>query len=106
MPSLMMPEKSDTRTCTQCGKAFEREPLVVKDGDLCPDCRKTYAGMAFVYCMTCKAVVSRVEPGIASNGYLVKPGDLLHVKACPVCSPGIIESIPVEFTGNEKVRIH
>ena len=81
--------------CSVCGKQFEPEPLLVRDCDLCPECRKTYKDMAFAYCMKCKAVVTRIPAGIMM-GLIVKPGDILHVTECPVCTPGVIRSVPIE----------
>ena len=79
-----------------CGKKFEADPVVARDGDLCPECRKTYKDMAVVYCMKCKKVVTRAAPGLAGK-LLVKPGDILHVRECPKCTPGIVRSVPVEM---------
>ena len=90
--------------CTMCGKRFEKEPLVVKDGDLCPECRKTYGGMAYVFCLTCKKITTRIVPGLSAQGILVKPGDVLHVRECPTCHPGIIRSVPIEFDSEEMLR--
>lgn len=103
MSELIVPVKSGNNVCTMCGKEFEKDPIIVVDGDLCPECRKTYGGMAYIFCMKCNAVVTRVKPGLAM-GLLVKPGDMLHVSECPQCTPGVIKSIPLEVMQNDKSR--
>lgn len=92
---LYVPTDANKNICTMCGKEFDKEAIVVKDWDLCPDCRKTYGDMAFLYCLTCKQIVTRIPTGL-SMGILIKPGDILHVKECPTCHPGIVKSIPIE----------
>ena len=101
---LYIPVAADKRICTMCHKEFDKEPLLVKDWDMCPECRKTYGDMAYIYCNTCKAIVSRATPGLIDGWYLLKPGDILHVNECPVCHPGIVKSIPVEMQGHETGR--
>lgn len=81
--------------CTMCGGLFDDEPIKTKDSDLCPECRKKYGGMAFIYCNKCKAIVTRIPTGMAM-GILIKPYDILHVNECPQCTKGVIKSIPLE----------
>lgn len=88
-------------TCTICGKKFEKEPLIVLDWDLCPECRKTYGGMALVFCYGCNAVVTRVKPGFYKD-LLVKSGDILHIRECPKCNPKVTRSNFIELENNEK----
>lgn len=90
--------------CSMCGKEYERPLVLTRDSDLCPECRKTYADMAFVYCTKCGKTVTRIRPGMASNGYIVKPGETLHVDECPVCNPWVKVSIPKEFKEYEARR--
>lgn len=90
--------------CSMCGKEYERPLVLTRDSDLCPECRKAYADMAFVYCMKCRKTVTRVRPGMSAGGYMVKPGEVLHVDECPVCSPGVKVSIPREFREHEARR--
>ena len=101
---ILVPEDPNVRHCSMCGKEFEKESIVVKDQDLCPECRKQCEGMAYIYCNTCKEIVTRVNPGLAACGHMILPGSVLHVNECPSCHPAIIESIPVEFKDYEKGR--
>lgn len=103
-PSILVPEADGIRTCTMCGKKFERDPILVADADLCPECRKTYGGMAYVFCNTCQKIVTRLKPGLSAKGYLVTPHEILHVPECPGCHPGIVQSMPLEFIEYEKIR--
>lgn len=86
-----------TAVCTMCGVTFEPGLVLVQDYDLCPECKKTYGGMAAVFCNKCNVVVARIKPGLSAQGYFVKPGDVLHVTECPTCKPGVTMSTPIEF---------
>lgn len=101
---ILLPDDPNISHCTICGKEFEKDLLILKDQDLCSECRKTFANMAYIYCNTCKTIVTRVTPGMSGCGYLVVPGAILHVNACPKCRPGIVKSIPIEFENYEKGR--
>lgn len=90
--------------CTICRKEFERDPFLVQDADLCPECRKTFGGMAYVFCKKCNAVVTRVKPGLTQCGYMVLPGQLLHIDKCPECTPGTVMAVPEEMVGFLKER--
>lgn len=89
----------DRAICSICQKEYERDPLLVQDADLCPECRKTFGGMAYVFCRKCNSVVTRVKPGLTQCGYMVLPGQLLHISACPTCTPGTAMAVPEEMTG-------
>ena len=100
--SLLVPTAASEAVCPTCGKIFEKPVILTRDANLCPDCRNTYKDMAYIYCLKCKEVVTRLNPGMSAKGYLVKPNEVLHVRECPRCCPGVIQSIPVEFEeGNE-----
>lgn len=101
MPKLAIPVSENMKICTMCGKEFEKDVILVKDGDLCPECRKQYGNMAYIFCNKCNAVVTRIQPGLAM-GLLIKPGDMLHVNECPQCTPGVVKSIPVEVEEHAK----
>lgn len=103
--SIAVPVAVGKVKCSMCQNVFDDEPIKTRDSDLCPECRKKYGGMAFVYCNKCKAIVTRIPPGL-QMGILIKPYDVVHVRECPACSPGIVKSIPVEVEalGNEKSR--
>ena len=100
---ILVPVKSGMSKCSMCGSEFKADLIIAHDSDLCPECRKKYGGMAFVYCNKCKAIVTRIPPGLAM-GMFIKPYDLLHVNECPKCTPGVVKSIPVEVEAfrNEK----
>jgi hypothetical protein len=102
---LAVPVPAGKVKCSMCQNVFDDEPIKTRDSDLCPECRKKYGGMAFVYCNKCRAIVTRIPPGL-QMGMLIKPYDVVHVRECPACSPGIVKSIPVEVEAlrDEKSR--
>lgn len=102
--SLLVPTAAGEAVCPTCGKTFEKPVILTRDANLCPDCRNTYKDMAYVYCLKCRKVVTRLNPGMSAKGYLVKPNEVLHVRECPRCCPGVIQSIPVEFDREEMFR--
>ena len=100
-PEVAVPVPEGKRKCSMCGALFDEDALIVKDGDMCPGCRKKYSDMAFLYCNKCRAVAARIPTGMAM-GILIKPGDVLHVGECPHCTPGIVKSIPLEVQNAKK----
>ena len=102
---IVVPIKCGKSKCTMCGDEFDSDLILTHDSDLCPECKKKYGGMAFVYCNKCEAIVTRIHPGLAM-GILIKPYDVVHVNECPQCTPGVVKSIPVgvESFRNEKSR--
>jgi hypothetical protein len=100
-PEIAVPIPEGKRRCSMCGALFDEDALIVKDGDMCHECRKKYADMAFLYCNKCGAVAARIPTGFAM-GLLIKAGDVLHVTECPQCTPGVVKSIPLEVRRNEK----
>ena len=100
-PEIAVPVPEGKRKCSMCGELFDKDVLIVKDGDMCPECRKRYGDMAFLYCNKCRTITARIPTGFAM-GLLIKPGDVLHVTECPKCTPGVVKSIPLEVQRNEK----
>ena len=45
--SLLVPTAAIEAVCPTCGKTFEKPVVLTRDANLCPECRKTYDGMAY-----------------------------------------------------------
>jgi hypothetical protein len=94
-----VPRAGSITPCLLCMKpmimpaVFAGEP----PDQLCDECRKTYRGLAKVACLKCKVTIGRCIPRTIDSGYTIQPNQVLHVKNCNVCSPGIPVSFVVEI---------
>lgn len=116
------------RVCPVCGATFEvpvrRDRLIIPDSpdsgqiliadhplaphepnaDLCPRCRKEFGDFARVICLKCHKIVTRVQPGMTPDGFVVAPGAILHVRECPTCQPNVQFSTFVEAEAFERLK--
>ena len=71
---------------------------------LCRECEPQYRRMAYIVCIRCKSVVSRIQPMSFKSGFQLRPGAFYHTNACPECVKNLSTSVILEQHFYEKER--
>jgi len=89
--------KNLTSTACTCGKMIQLDPGSIRkwfSGQvnyieiLCGDCRKRYADLPRIVCMTCKELMAFMEPSKdPKSGFEMKSKHHYHINRCPRCAP-------------------
>ena len=91
------------KICAWCGKPLAGEISHPSDKPgWCHDCSTTYGDVAVFQCLNCGRAPAGVKPGVTDTGYVVKPNQVLHIRRCPLCTPGITRTECVEFDDWER----
>lgn len=87
-------------TCAICGTPFVPKIITsskVKFADnLCERCAKDLKEAALIVCKTCRRPIGRILANKLDCGYVVKPGEILHVLECCNCNKDCISSEIIE----------
>ena len=71
---------------------------------LCRECEDSVKHMAYIVCIRCKSVVSRIQPMSFKSGFQLRPGAFYHTNACPECVKNLSTSVILEQHFYEKER--
>ena len=63
---------------------------------LCRECESGVRHMAYIVCIKCKSVVSRIQPIKLKSGFQLRPGAFYHTNACPECTKNLSTSVILE----------
>jgi len=65
---------------------------------LCSDheCTSKVKHFAYIVCIKCKSVVSRIQPLRCKSGFQIRPGEFYHTNACPDCVKNLGTSVILE----------
>ena len=83
--------------CLMCAKPILMPKYTGVPDQICPDCYNTYQDCCSIICSRCKVCVAKVKPGVTDTGFYIRPRSVLHLDACSVCNPDLIESRIIEM---------
>ncbi len=99
--------------CAHCKKAkvlLQEMPQVksslvglVPDA-MCPECLKLFTDYAYIVCVGCKALVSKLPPYRTGEGFEVLKNQTYHIPACPVCDPQVTKTQLLEYLHFRKLK--
>jgi hypothetical protein len=95
--------------CAICGIPFI--PRIISSSkvefvdNLCERCAKDLKEAALIVCKTCRRPIGRIQAKKLECGYIVKPGEILHVSECCNCNKDCISSELIEVeTWKQNIR--
>lgn len=53
---------------------------------VCSPCLKEVANTAYLVCVGCKSVVSRMKPHVDASGFVFEKNKAYHLNQCPTCT--------------------
>ena len=71
---------------------------------ICRECEKAVQRLAYIVCIKCKSVVSRIQPMHFKHGFQLRPGAYYHTNACPDCVKNLGSSVILEKYFFDKER--
>jgi len=63
---------------------------------ICDECVPDMRRLAFIVCVRCKSVVSRLQPLKCKSGFQIRAGEYYHTNACPDCVKNLEKSVIIE----------